>query len=197
MNKILGGAMRCGKTTLAKNICLETNLTRLSSDLIRKKIRSQLEKDSSHPLFAWSTIDSLRGSAWEKKHSENTDELVNLFINEATALQTFIKKEINDTKGDFLLEGSHILPRFALTVTDIAHITYVIDSSPDQFERVARAQKSPDKDFHYVQAWSYFNRAYGKYLQKQCKLYGIRCFDIADMGFEKTMATVAATLTTK
>lgn len=197
MNIILGGAMRCGKTTLAKKSCLTNTVFHLSSDAIRKTVRAQLQKDTTHPLFAWGTIDSLKGTDWEDMHSHRTDELVALFIEEATALQPFLEKNIKQTGGNVLLEGAHILPKFALQIADMAHITYVIDSSPGQYERVAISQKSPIKDFHYVQAWSYFNRAYGEYLQKQCRIYGIRCFDIADMGFEKTMATVAATLAVK
>src|SRR5664279_2084388 len=169
MNKILGGAMRCGKSTIVRHLCADEDMTRISTDLIRKKTRSQLEKDISNPLFAWGVVDALRGEAWANKHIDDADELVRLFIREIKALQPSILTTVSRSNGDLIIEGAHILPQFALKLTDIAHITYVIDSSPDQYIRVAMQQKTPSKNIHYVEAWSHFNRAYGRYLQKQCK----------------------------
>lgn len=195
MHKVLGGAMRCGKSTIIKHLCADEDLVRISTDQIRKSARSRFKKDVRYPLFAWGTVDALKGDAWVEKHTHSADELVDLFTDEARYLQPYITKTVNETPGELLIEGSHILPKFALTLTDMAHITYIVDTSPDQYIRIAKAQNV--KDIHYVEAWSHFNIAFSIYLRKQCKLYGIRCFDIADLGFEQTIALVTTTLATK
>lgn len=197
MNRVLGGAMRCGKTTQAKFIIRDDDATLLSSDVIRKKVRSKLVKDIHHPLFAWEEVNALKNEAWAKEHREHANKLADVFINESRSLESYIQKSISESSGNLLIEGSHILPKFALKIADIAHIVYVIDTSHDQYMRIAKAQNKPENDYHYVEAWSHFNRAFGLYIQKQCKLYGIRCYDIADLGFEKTMSMIAATLATK
>lgn len=194
--RVIGGAMRCGKTTQARLICTD-DLILISSDMVRKNARLQLVKDVRHPLFAWEEVRVLKGEAWSKEHRERAQELTDIFINESRSLEPYIRKRISESTGDLLVEGSHILPKFALEIADRAHIVYVVDSSQDQYVRIAKAQNKPESDFHYVEAWSHFNRAFGEYIQKQCKLYGIRCYDIADLGFEKTMSTIATTLARK
>lgn len=196
LHSVLGGAMRCGKTTQAKLICAD-DVALVSSDTVRKKVRSQLTKDIHHPLFAWEEVRTLKGDAWSKTHRDDADKLTDIFIRESQSLEPYIRKKISETTGDVFVEGSHILPKFALEIADRSHIVYVVDSSQDQYIRIAKAQNKPESEYHYVEAWSHFNRAFGEYIQKQCKLYGIRCYDIADLGFEKTMSVIATTLTRK
>ncbi len=195
-HRVLGGAMRCGKTTQARLLCTDKT-TLVSSDAIRKNVRSQLTKDVRHPLFAWEEIRALKGDAWSKEHREYAQKLTDMFINESRSLEPYIRKKISESTGELLVEGSHILPKFAIEIADRSHIVYVIDSSQDQYVRIAKAQNKPESDYHYVEAWSHFNRTFGEYIQKQCKLYGVRCYDIADLGFEKTMSVIATTLTRK
>ena len=195
--KIIGGAMRCGKTTLVKRIYTELNISHISTDLVRKAARQQANRITESSLFAWEEVDVLKGDVWAKKHIQEADYLAALFTDESRLLEPYILDRLRSEKGNYTLEGSHILPDFALTITDIAHITYIIDTSSDQYKRIVMQHKTPDKDVKYIQAWSYFNRAYGEYIKSQCKIYGIRCYDIADYGFEKTMSMITSTLTAK
>ena len=185
MYKILGGAIRCGKSTLAKT----TGLTVLSTDSIRREAREHIT-DTSHPLLAWSEVDRLKGKEWADRHIRGAHELTMLFVEEARSLEPFIQKSLEATDENTLIEGAHILPDFALKLSDPRDIIYIIDTSEDQYKRVFRQQQNEPDELEYVHAWSYFNRALSDYLRLQCQLFGVTYYDISDEGFDETIEAV-------
>lgn len=185
MHKVLGGAIRCGKSTLAKS----TGLPVLSTDSIRRDARREIT-DPTHPLLAWSEVDKLKGQEWADRHTKGAHELAMLFIQEARSLEPFIRTSLETVGEDVLIEGAHILPDFALSLSDPRHIVYIIDTGEDQYKRVARQQKNKPNEIEYVEAWSHFNRALSDYLRLQCQLFGVTYYDISDEGFDETIEAV-------
>lgn len=185
MYKILGGAIRCGKSTLAKT----TGLPVLSTDSVRRDARKEIT-DPAHPLLAWSEVDKLKGQEWADRHKDSAHELAMLFMQEARSLEPFVRTSLKTMDEGVLIEGAHILPDFALSLSDPRHIVYIIDTSEDQYKRVSRQQKNKPDEIKYVEAWSYFNRALSDYLRLQCQLFGVVYYDIAEMGFDETIEAV-------
>lgn len=188
---IIGGAQRCGKTIVAKEIAQRLGASLISTDTIRGAFRATLRPSMLPDIFSWEDENKLAPADWVKRHSEQADELVRKLVREAEALTPAIRA-FAETAGsrDVLLEGAHLLPTIVDTLPGDKKVYYVIDTSLDQFERICKYEPHMEHSQQYVRAWSVFNAAFARLIKTQCDQRGYQYVDLADTPFLEAQAIV-------
>lgn len=188
MMYLIGGAARCGKTTLAHRVRKDFDGQVISQDIVTEAIRSITTPESHPDIFERATDPIKRDDPPQKRIARlrRRDKVI----------WTFMKGYFDTAfhAGDSVLSEGCIWPS-ALKELDLDHrAVFIVDTSPDHAERLIHIRDTEEHnnwmrkrqyDDAYIHVWAQFNIERSKLIIQECEELGYPYFDIADGGIEK------------
>lgn len=186
---LIGGPSRSGKSTLAKRFRGHIDGQVISADAFHKSLHEILKPEWEPDIFidvVNPISDSQPDGVKVKRCRERDNALWQFFAG-------YFKEATRISHDDILLDGQ-IWPDF-ITAFPLKHeAVFLVDTSPDQAERLIAIRNNPGSDHnwmnerHYsddrIQKWVSFNIARSNLCIDLCKKYNYPYFDIADGGMQ-------------
>jgi 2-phosphoglycerate kinase len=193
---LIGGAARCGKSTLAREVRAATDMQTLSGDALRTTLRR---------VMPYGSIPELHVSRAEKIRDEQ--EFINHHTLGAQAeieakrrqakyvwsvITTYIKEIEHESADSVLVESIDVWPDL-IAVSGLHHrAAFLVNTSPDQAERIIATRGTDPYDWMHANnysdariiAWSEFNRQRSEMVRDMAEEQGYPCFDLAETSFE-------------
>ncbi|MBP6880526.1 hypothetical protein KBC31_02760 [Candidatus Saccharibacteria bacterium] len=115
---LIGGPPKCGKTTLAKKLSLNSKIPWVSADTIQNVIKPYVDGSDFNSIFPVSSANF--SSNDEKYNLLSTDEIIKSYRAQAksmfAAIEAFVLSEITEG-NDYIVEGYHLEPQYIDTLT--------------------------------------------------------------------------------
>jgi 2-phosphoglycerate kinase len=189
---LIGGAPRCGKTTLSKKLAYKKRVSWISTDLIAAIVKPYVQERAERRRFL---IDS-------------AEDLLLSEIEDAKALWPGIKRFILSLikwQHDYIIEGVHLFPQL---LEELKHdekwqslqkeikVLYLIKTDEKLIAKgLAKGEKETDWLLQCVNTKDDFKKAAhmiqvkSEYVEKQASACGYRIVN-TDKGFKKTIASL-------
>lgn len=170
---LIGGPPKCGKTTLAKAMAKSLGLPWVSTDTLECVIRPYINEDDLLKKFP--TLGQ-RGKNNDERFSKySTDEIITAYQRQAKtsyqAIEMFTECEIV-YGNDFIIEGYHIEPELAATLTlkypNKIKSIFLIKYDEEKFIEDIKKSTTPDD---WILARTDDEATYGK-IATMIKVYG-------------------------
>jgi 2-phosphoglycerate kinase len=185
---LIGGPARCGKSTLAARVRKEIDGHVLAGDAFVHALQSNLEPEWVPDIFDHAIADVSIAASPEAKINRlrRRDETMWQFY------ESYIQTAIDDAPTDDILIEGNIWPDF-LELFELEHsAVFLIDTSPQQYERLANIRNS-DSDNNWMQdfsdeklrEWAMFNAKRSERYAELCRKHDYTFFDIATLGTDE------------
>jgi len=191
---LIGGPLRCGKTTLAKRMSRKYRIPWISCDTLEAVSRSYVPKKLWPKKYPYSYLRKRDGTRDNDKfYSQHSSaKIIRAIKVEAKstykAIDTAIACEI-DNVNDYIIEGHHVAPSFVnemIKKYGQKNIKAVFLTKFDkyQFTRDVRKSTTPNdwlitlskKEETYLKVGELVSD-YSKYFEKEAKKFGLRIFN--------------------
>lgn len=111
---LIGGAPRCGKTTIAKKLSEKISVPWISTDTIESVVAEYVTETDKKRLFPKKVMRELTNNSNDEMYGKyDTDEIVRSYFEQAKGLEKgiemFLESE-NKNNNPVILEGYHITP---------------------------------------------------------------------------------------
>jgi 2-phosphoglycerate kinase len=187
---LIGGPARCGKSTLAARVRGNIDGQVLSGDAFVNALKENLDSSWVPDIYEHdvASIKEMPNDDAAIDRLRRRDEKMWQFYH------SYIRTAVEDAPGDDLLLEGNLWPDF-LELFSLPHkAVFLIDTSPQQVERLKTIQDSGDnnnwmRNFtdERLGAWANFNAIRSERYAKLCKKHGYRYFDIASDGVGKVL----------
>ena len=203
---LVGGAPRCGKTILSKELAKKTGASWISTDSIEVAIKAITPKSQLDKKFPYEKLQRQNeGTPYVDMAKNSAAALLRAEITEAKSIWPSVREIIKhfiDTKQDSIVEGVHLMPSLVaelrqtkywkqlklvyLVKTDLALIKDGFHRNTSPYDWMADALKDEallDKMANMVKTKS-------AYIESQAKKFHFKVFNM-DKNFEATVKTLA------
>ncbi len=123
---LIGGAPRCGKTMLSKQIALKKNCSWVSTDTIRSMVLASTQKSRIDTLFPFEKLQRSEkaGVPYQDVASNTPQVLLRAEITESNSLWPSVRAMIEtliDAHEEYVIEGVHLMPELIHTFKGTPH----------------------------------------------------------------------------
>lgn len=183
------GLSRAGKSTLAKCVRKHIDGQVISAEAFHAALHEALKPEWEPDIFT-DVINPIRDrqpvEAMIKRGRERDNAMWQFFAG-------YLKEASHISSDDILLDGM-LWPDFVASLPLRHEAVFLVDTSPDQAERLMAIRNKPDtehnwmNDRHYsddrIRRWVSFDIARSELFIELCKKYDYPYFDIADGGMQ-------------
>ncbi|MCX6793395.1 MAG: hypothetical protein NTY12_05260 [Candidatus Falkowbacteria bacterium] len=194
---LIGGAPKCGKTTLAKKISKDFNIPWISADTLQNIVWAYTPKENHREIFPHKYS---RGNSNDEFYSKNsTEDIIENYIiqgrNTYAAISMMAETYLTD-KDDFIVEGYEVTPEI---VNDIftkfgkehIKVVFLLKHDKDKFVQNVHKSTTPNdwilrktKDDSTFDKIAKMIVGYSSYFETEAKKYGFDVF-VMDNDFEQ------------
>jgi 2-phosphoglycerate kinase len=198
---LIGGAPKCGKTTLAKKLSLKFKIPWVSADTLSVVGREYMEKNEADKKFPWSKIRKIKQDNDSAYKAYNAKEIVKFYITQAKAtykaIDMFSLCEIKD-ENNYIIEGYQIEPQLVnklykkygaknfktvfLARTDVVKTIKNIKKSTTPNDWILKRTKK-EETYNKIAEMIV---EYSNFFEKESKKYGFKIFNM-DENFNKQL----------
>lgn len=118
---LIGGPPRCGKTTVANKLSIDTGIPWVSTDTIEGMVKPYIDKADIARLFPIDTIRENTSSNEEMYNNNSATDIIRAYTAQGAITQPAIEGLIAYTLGDghnIIIEGYHLAPKFIKEMID-------------------------------------------------------------------------------
>lgn len=198
---LIGGAPRCGKTTLSKFIQKKKGISFISMDVLRPMIMASFNKSEHKKRFPSSSIKIPKGKfQFEVIDTKQAISIMNFECKTTWPPTKALIEKLVERREDYVIEGANLMPKYVhqLRHTDLWKHIRVVYLVKTDFDKTKKGFASNSKGIH---DWMYpyikddetritmaakYVCGYGKYFEKEAKKYGFNVFNTAN-DFKKTL----------
>lgn len=184
----IGGAARCGKSTLATSLLAhKLGAAYVSGDALRQTVKPLL------PDFRRS-LDIADTEEYITYYEQQTDAAVSEARQRSRKLWPCIERYITSLNyewtGDIIIESIDIWPEFIYDIKLPYVAAFLVDTSDNQADRVIAHKSAQDwmsghnLTNHQIQAWAVFNAARSREIMLEAK-ENYYAQDVGIVGFER------------
>ncbi|MEO7364024.1 MAG: hypothetical protein ABIV43_00755 [Candidatus Saccharimonadales bacterium] len=196
MNHILiGGAARCGKSTLAREVRESTDMQSLSGDAFRTTLRKTAERGTFPALHVARAEKIPAEKSFVDHHSTNAHLEIETKRTQARFIWPYIENYIlaieHESTDSVLVESIDVWPDL-IAMSGLRHrAAFLVNTSPDQAERIIASRGTNPYDWMHeneysdarIRAWSDFNAQRGTLIRDLAEEAGYLCVDLAEVSF--------------
>lgn len=192
---LIGGAARCGKSTLAREIRTSTDMQSFSGDAFRTALRKTAERNTISVLHAPRAEKIPDEKSFIDHHSVNAHLEIEAKRAQARFVWPFIENYIfaveHESTDSVLVESIDVWPDL-IALSGLWHrAAFLVDTSPEQAERIIASRGSDPYDWMHeneysdarIRAWSDFNVQRSMLIQNLAEEVGYLCVDLANVSF--------------
>lgn len=186
---LIGGPSRSGKSTLAERFRKRIDGQVISADALQVALHEILKPEWEPDIFT-DVVNPVKDSQPDevkvKRCRERDNVTWQFFVG-------YLKEATQISNDDILLDGQ-LWPDFVSGLQKRHEAVFLVDTSPDQAERLIAIRNSPDSEHnwmrsgHYsderIRRWVSFSIARSQLCVELCKKYNYPYFDIADGGIQ-------------
>lgn len=198
----IGGSARCGKSTLAREVRISTNVQALSGDAFRTTLRKTTERGTFPVLHAPRAEKIPDEKTFINRHS--TKAHLEIEAKRAQAkfvwpyIENYIRAVEHESTDSVLVESIDMWPDL-IAVSGLRHrAAFLVNTSADQAERIIASRGADSYDWMHenqysderIRAWSDFNARRSTLIRSLAEEAGYLCVDLAEVSFSdgQTMA---------
>lgn len=205
-HKFVGGAARCGKSTLSREIRRSTDLQFISGDAFRTTLRKTVAKGIFPILDAPRAEKIPDEQDFIKHHSTNAAIEIEAKRAQAKFVWPFIERYIHEVEhesGDgVLVESIDVWPDLIATSGLVHRAAFLVNTSPHQAKRIIDSRGDDPYDWMHqneysdgrIRAWSEFNAQRSVMIRDMAVDLGYLCVDLAETSFEDSQSIARAYL---
>ena len=204
---LIGGPLKCGKTTLAKKLSKSRGIPWMSTDTLQNVIKPYMNKADFSKKFPTS---HQRGKSNDEKYSKySMEEIIEAYQQQAKtvyeAIDMFTICEITDG-NDFIVEGYHVEPELVADLNskypNKVKSVFLIKSDEEKFVADIEKTTTPndwiiartDREATYKKIAKMICE-YGKSFEKKSKKHGFKVLNMDD-DFDNQISEAIEYLTT-
>lgn len=144
---LIGGAPRCGKTTVAKELSQKLGIPWISTDTLESTIMEYVDDSKFESYFPKSTLRKLTNNSNDEMYTKYTaEEIVDTYISQGASLAKGIKMFVASEAAynhDYILEGHHIHPRLISELENQFEIKAIFLGRDDTSKTLAAITQNP------------------------------------------------------
>lgn len=191
----IGGAARCGKSTLAREVRTSTNMQSLSGDAFRTTLRKTAEHGTFPVLHTPRAEKIPDEKSFVDYHSTNAHLEVEAKRTQANFVWPYIENYIHaiehESADSVLVESIDVWPDL-IALSGLEHrAAFLVNTSPEQAERIIASRGLDPYDWMHqneysdarIRAWSNFNAQRSTLIQNLAEKAGYLCVDLAEVSF--------------
>jgi 2-phosphoglycerate kinase len=193
---LIGGAARCGKSTLSREIRRSTDLQTISGDAFRTTLRKTVARGIFPILHAPRAEKILDEQDFINHHAANAAVEIEAKRAQAKFVWPFIERYIQEVEHEsedgVLVESIDVWPDLIATSGLIHRAAFLVDTSADsQAERIIASRDNDPYDWMHqnnysdgrIKAWSEFNAQRSVMIRDMANEEGYLCVDLAETPF--------------
>jgi 2-phosphoglycerate kinase len=198
---LIGGAPRCGKTTLSKTIASKKRISFISMDVLRPMIMASFKKGEWKKIFPSENIETPKGKfQFEVIDSREAVKIMN--IESSTTwppIKALIEKLI-EREEDYVIEGANLMPKYLKQLKRTKYrkhirVVYLVKTDLEKIKNgFAKTTKGVyDWMYPYIKGdddritmAAQYVQGYGRYFEKEAKKNGFDVFNTQD-NFNKVL----------
>ena len=197
----IGGAARCGKSTLAREIRQSTDIQTLSGDALRTSLRKTALAGIFPILHAPRPEKISDEQTFIKRHSVDRGLEVEAKRQQAAFVWPFIENYVraieHESNDSVLVESIDVWPDL-IAASGLAHrAAFLVNTSPEQAERIISTRGTDRFDWIHenrysdarIRAWSEFNVSRSITIRELADMHGYLCVDLAATSFSEAQET--------
>lgn len=202
----VGGAARCGKSTLSREIRKSTDLQFISGDAFRTTLRKTVAK-GTFPILDVPRAEKIPDEQeFIDHHSTNATIEIEAKRTQAKFVWPFIERYIHEVEHEsedgVLVESIDVWPDLIATSGLIHRAAFLVNTSPRQAERIIASRGNDPYDWMHqngysdgrIRAWSEFNAQRSVMIRDMAADLGYLCVDLAETSFEEGQSSAKAYL---
>lgn len=192
---LIGGAARCGKSTLAREIRQSTDMHTLSGDAFRTTLRKTTTK-GTFPTLHVPRAEKIHGEqAFIEHHTIEAETEIKAKRAQAKFVWPFIENYLraieHESDDSVIVESIDVWPDL-IALSGLAHkAAFLVNTSPDQAGRIISARGTDPYDWMHenrysderIYAWSEFNIQRSNLIKDLALNAGYLCVDLAETPF--------------
>ena len=192
---LIGGAARCGKSTLALEIRKSMDIQTLSGDAFRTSLR-KTSPYGTFPALHVARAEKIRDeAAFIEHHSVNAGMEIEAKRQQATFVWPFIENYLraveHESGSSVLVESIDVWPDL-IAASGLHHrAAFLVNTSPDQADRIISSRGRDPYDWMHqneysdgrIVAWSEFNMRRSEMIRDMAEKAGYLCLDLAEVSF--------------
>lgn len=203
---LIGGAARCGKSTLAREVRRSTDMQTLSGDAFRTTLRKTAPRGTFPTLHVARAEKIQDEQAFIERHSTNAAVEIETKRAQAEFVWPFIENYLraieHESEDSVLVESIDVWPDL-ISVSGLCHrAAFLVNTSPDQAERIISTRETDPYDWMHenrysddrIRAWTEFNVQRSNLIKELAITTGYLCVDLAETTFSEGQATAKAYL---
>ncbi|HSX29646.1 MAG TPA: hypothetical protein VLE73_03745 [Candidatus Saccharimonadales bacterium] len=204
---LIGGAARCGKSTLSREIRKSTDLQTISGDAFRTTLRKTVAKGIFPVLHAPRAEKIPDEQDFISHHATNAAVEIEAKRVQAKFVWPFIERYIQEVEHEsedgVLVESIDVWPDLIATSGLIHRAAFLVDTSASsQAERIIASRGRDPHDWMHqnqysngrIKAWSEFNAQRSVMIRDMAEEEGYLCVDLAETSFAEGQLTARAYL---
>lgn len=191
----IGGAARCGKSTLAREVRTSTDMQSLSGDAFRTTLRKTADRGIFPVLHTPRAEKIPDEESFVNHHSTNAHLEIEAKHAQAKFVWPFIENYVHaiehESSDSVLVESIDVWPDL-IALSGLEHrAAFLVNTSPKQAERIIASRGSDPYDWMHeneysdarIRAWSDFNAQRSMLIRKLAEEAGYLCIDLAEVSF--------------
>ena len=192
---LIGGAARCGKSTLAREVRRSTDMHTLSGDAFRTTLRKTAPRGTFPNLHVARAEKIQDEQAFIDHHSVNAAVEIETKRSQAKFVWPFIENYLSavehESEDTVLVESIDVWPDL-IAASGLSHrAAFLVNTSPEQAERIISTRETDPYDWIHenrysddrIRAWSEFNVQRSKFIKNLAANVGYLCVDLAETSF--------------
>lgn len=188
---LIGGATRCGKSTLARRVRKEIDGQFISGDALTHTLQAKLRTEWVPDLYVHK-VDPI------KEDDASVESKIERLERRDAAMWPYYEqylKEVEKTSLDDVLIEGNVTPERVRELALPHAAVFLVDTSKDQAERLIAIRdgegfsnnwmKVRNFSDDHIRSWALFNARHSELIKDACRAYGYTYFDLAEVGVEK------------
>ncbi len=197
---LIGGASRCGKSTLARKVRQSTDVQTFSGDAFRTTLRTTAPRCVFPALHLARAEKFQDEQAFIEHHSTKAAAEIDTKRLQAKFVWPFIENymsAVEHESGDTVLVDSIDVWPDLVALSGLSHrAVFLVDTSPDQAERIISTRGTDPYDWIHekrysddqIRAWTEFNVQRSALIKELAGRAGYLCVDLAGTTFSEAQA---------
>lgn len=207
---LVGGALRCGKTTLSKKLAAKKGIPWISSDTLESVVLVSIDEKKRQALFPKWAIRQKTKQSNEALYSQySTDEIVSAYIQQGKstwdALEMFVECEMK-AGHSYVIEGYHVMPELADRLVkrfgkDAIRCVFL---GKQDAQKIAKGFSAYETEGSWVKSKSASEEVYrsiaamiadfSRYFEEQARDFGFEYREIGLASFQKDLDEIVGML---